>query len=112
MRRIGGEQWMRSNWVVTSLPSTIVDGQLFFNYVAKKLRRSNKKEMKKLLCLGLLGFLLSCNDSGVTPRPTDLDNTDVDDSTSAKSNLPWHDTLNATKDTIALDSLKNTPTKK
>jgi hypothetical protein len=62
--------------------------------------------MAKLLCIGLLGFLISCNNADTTSHPHDLDNTDVDDSTSAKSNLPWHDSLDHTKDTVALDSLK------
>ncbi|HEU4634180.1 MAG TPA: hypothetical protein VFS22_09360 [Flavisolibacter sp.] len=62
--------------------------------------------MKKLFWITLLGCMLSCNSTDTTARPTDMDNTDVDDSTSAQSNLPWHDTLATTKDTIAIDSLK------
>ncbi len=63
--------------------------------------------MKNLMWIGFFTVLLSCNNTGTTAQPNDLDHTDVDDSTSANSNLPWRDSLTKTKDTVALDSLKS-----
>jgi hypothetical protein len=65
--------------------------------------------MKKLLCISLLGLLLSCNETGNTSSPANQDNTNVKDSTSA---LTGHDTFNQPKDTMAPDSLKNIPNRK
>jgi hypothetical protein len=62
--------------------------------------------VKNWLWIGLVAVLLSCNNTGTTAQPNDLDHTDVNDSTSPGSNLPWRDSLHQTRDTVALDSLK------
>ena len=61
--------------------------------------------MKNLIYLGILGFLMFCNNADTTSFPHDVDNTDVDDSLSSISNLPLRDSLSATPDSLSIDSL-------
>ncbi len=63
--------------------------------------------MKNLLWIGLFTVLLSCNNTGTTAQPNDLDHTNVNDSTSANASRPRPDSLHEPKDTVALDSLKS-----